>query len=99
MGMFAFARVLSSSTSISSSATTFSSCPYAHHVQQWQLPHIAHELHAAILANACLLPLSPLHACVRMGMHALPPLLKCPPPPSPPTHTPFRSLTLVPDDC
>ena len=77
MGMFAFARSLRCSAASSSSPR----CPYTQQLEQWQLSSLSHELHAAVLANANLPAVSPLHACVRMGNQALPPLLKCLPPP------------------
>jgi hypothetical protein len=83
MAMFAFAHILKSSASSSSSSSSSSPpCPYSHQLQQWQLSALAHQLHAAVLANACLPAASPLHACVRMGNQALPPLIKCKSPPS-----------------
>ena len=66
MAMFAFARSPASS-----------SCPYAQQLQHWQLPALSHELHSAVLCGAGLPAVSPLHACVRVGNQALPPLLKC----------------------
>lgn len=64
--MFAFAQSPASST-----------CPYAQQLQHWLLPALSHELHSAVLCGAGLPAVSPLHACVRVGNHALPPLLKC----------------------
>jgi hypothetical protein len=73
MGLFAFARVLASN----SSSSFPTSCPYSPQLQQWLLPALAGELHAAVLSAAGLPAASPLHQCVRMGTQALPPLLKC----------------------
>jgi hypothetical protein len=70
MGLFAFAHLLTS-------APSPASCPYSQQLQQWQLPALAPQLHAAILSADGLPAASPLHECVRMGTQALAPLLKC----------------------
>jgi hypothetical protein len=67
MGLFAFLA----------SVPPPASCPYSQQLQQWQLPTLAPELHAAILFAAGLPAASSLHECVRMGTQAIAPLLKC----------------------
>jgi hypothetical protein len=75
MGIFAFARLLKRCTSSSSCP-----CLYSQELQHWSLPSLALELHSAVLVNADLPAASPLDSCVRMALHALPPLLKYKPP-------------------